>query len=903
MKKSTIFKLIAVVLCIGLLFSNLLHSVATQSTTPATVPAANSGLDPIYSAANTAGYYLGSQTTAPGNDFDFRNGNGSHYSATVKAEAAPSVTAVGMGHNGSAALKVGYNKAYNRYLFRYYISSSYRTTTIKANETYTIEMKVKPVSGSVSGIYTGFYYNYDQIPADIDNAQYTTAENYDSSDLAADKWTTITFTRSCPNAVRWIFINITSADQNGGVLLIDDLKIYAANDASKTNLLTSDVLVSNKDADNKEVPLVAETANIGSFDIFKGYAFDNTPYTDTSSLLPISNAGVREATIAPYISAKGEGVKGGYAFNIPVNDKFKNSISFQGANRSNKQLSLYWDTTYTVELKVRVKSGSIKSFNAGIYELYYAADQEMPGVPNGKYIDDKSNKNYGKWVYDSYKNYGLSLAGSELSSEWQYYVFEVTTNKNNKNWKRIVIDIEGNSADTVVQIDDLKIAVKGDTSGNYITYQDNSYGYIPADGSFETFRNPFRTTTVDNTPVNGTKYVPYKLYDWTLAYNGTSVITRADNTAVPRIYNNSNIESRTATKPRISGLGDGVKGSYALLLGDKNTPNIKDYEVGFYYTTTGAFVPNTEYTFSVKLKKRGNIDNFRIGYKNLNGAGTEYSLELTNEDFDQNGGWLEYTWNYTTNSETTVHYGVIFFAYASATGGEVYVDDMTIYETLGIDTRNLFGWSTFDYTDLGQDKKVTFESSFPKGQTPDFRASAKNNKDSSGNGIVARVESYKDAKSGNGVLAFGFDKNKGCDVRYLNTLVATQPGRDYKVSFWVKVQGEVTHARVGYGDSWQKNRFYSPGYSFNQYEQGKWTYVEFTVNDPGDYPSNAGYRRLVIEFKAPAGSGMLIDDLRVIDVNYPGKSPNLTQYGTFERIDNGADLVWSDAFITKKEGN
>lgn len=905
-------KILSLILCFALLSFSLLNSFAVQNVATKDVPVAQtansaSELTPIYEKADGTGFYLGTQSTSPGNDFEFRNASNSNYSAVDKAIAAPSVTEVGEGYNGTAAMKVGYDKAYSRYLFRYRINDSVRTTTIKANEAFTIEMKVKLVSGSASGIYAGYYYAYDQIPAYVNDTQYTTKDNYDSDDLKASDWTTLTFTHTCPSAARWVFINITSSDENGCVLLIDDLKIYAAADETKPNLLTSDILIHHKNSSNQNVPYNSNASNVGSFDVFKGYDFDNSPYESTFGLEPIPNPGAREATVKPYISELGDGVKGGYALNIPVSSKLKNSVSFQGSNRSNKDLCLYWDTTYTVELKVRVKSGSLDSFKIGIFELWYGSDVEIPGVPNGEYIDDPGNKNYGKWVYDSYKNYGLSLSGGELSSEWQYYVFEVKTNKNNKNWKRLAIDVVAKSADTIVQIDDLRVSISGDTSGKYIAYQDNAtYGIIPNNGTFEKFRTSAKVSKVDNTPIPDAKYQPIPFYDWTLAYDDKgAVITRADTTAVPRIYYNSNTNSRTATMPRISPLGEGVKCSYAMLIGNKDVPKIKNYEVGFFYQSIGAFVPETEYTFSVKLRKVGTVDRFKIGYKNLNGASTEYSLELIDEDFDKNGDWLEYTWKYTTNGETRVHYPVIFFAYDSATGGEVYVDDMTIKESLGIDTRNLFGWSTFDYRDLGRDsEKITFEPSFPEGQSGDFIVSkASNNKDATGNNVIARAESYADAISGNGVLAFGFNDEKECNTTLYNTLNATLPGKDYKISFWVKVQGEVDFARIAYGDSYQKKLYYNPGYSFNQYEQGKWTYVEFTVNDTGDYPSNAGYRRIIIEFKAPAGSGMLIDNLRVEDINYKGNPTNLSQYGTFERYDPNPNVVWSDKFITKKEGN
>lgn len=782
----------------------------------------------------------------------------------------------------------------------------YSLSVFTSNTTYVIGFKVRVKSGSVTELKSGIFEN--------NAGGFFSSCTVDGADLS-NEWQYFRFEHTTIlNDGNWrrLAFHYTTGT-NGATVQFDDVEVYV------------------KNADNSLTPVDFKhdsqynSGTIGSYDFGavkqESLEFDNTPYPDTTNLLFEERAGAREYDVAPTISAKGDGVKGSYALEIPVNpDTFSNTITFQSGNRTNAETSLYWDTTYTVEFKIRAKSGSLSRLNVGIREVSISVADKIPNVEGGTYVDDETKNNYGKWYYPQQDNYFYSLSIVDVSDEWSYYSCQVTTNKNTANWKRLLMNFVGTSADTVIQIDDLKVYVADDPNKNLITYQNHSTGFIDAEGSFDLWRAAFTTDSVDNTS-DGSKYYPIYFENWkdqyTLDANGEREYTKKITDAVPTIFNDglgsaqAQDTYRNTIIPRLSEPGGGVKGSYAMVIGDKTVPNVSKYEVGMRYGRTNQLKDNTEYTFVLKLKKGGTVDRFKIGVRENYTEGTiHYPFQIL--DSELNNEWTEYSFKYTTTEKCTGGWSEIFFSYSSATGGEVYIDDVLMYVSTDAEKKQCFTWSDFDYTDLGQEEKVEF-SEWPENLIkPYFNPSTNSDKTVikadpengiegfAGTGNIATIENYK----GNGVLKIGFN-DKNSNVEYRHNLDASKPGGTYKISFKILVQGDdVQRCRVGVYNSFARYEYYNAGSDFNQYENGKWTTVSYTWTDPANYINGVGYRYFLLEFIGGAGSGVMIDDLTVTYVSddWGGEAPNIIEYGSFgKEKKEKPNLVWSDKYTYKEE--
>lgn len=200
---------------------------------------------PIYYVKPTES--LGIQST------DIRGG-------TDLLKTAPEFSKKGEGVNGGYALKAGdVSAAFSRYLISWRFTEAIRTKIFPANTSITIEMKVKLVSGTFkyicAGTYTGTAPSFGTT-----GENFTTANEYTSEDINTEEWTTLTFTATHSEAARYFFINMVSNSKDGGMVLIDDIRVYRTDDASKTNHFISGNLFDSSAFTDK-------TVAVGDFDV------------------------------------------------------------------------------------------------------------------------------------------------------------------------------------------------------------------------------------------------------------------------------------------------------------------------------------------------------------------------------------------------------------------------------------------------------------------------------------------------------------------------------------------------------------------------------------------------------------------------------------------------------------
>lgn len=832
---------------------------------------------------------------APGSVKAYSNAN----SPTISSTVQPEISALGDGVKGSYAMQLSSTVSGSERLYLQPSNLSAEGMSLRQSTTYTVKFKVRVKSGTVKTFESGIFENGGR--------GFISAFKIYSVELS-DKWQCYSFDVTTTNVSgQWRRLAFHyNTGESGAIVQLDDIEVY------------------KKNADNSLTPIDFNHSSqynqgiIGSYDIERkaSLPFDNTPYDDTSNLIAPEKFGVRTATVAPVISEKGDGVKGTYAMNIPVNANKVNVITMQGSSRQNKNTSLYWDTTYTVDFKIRVKSGGVSEFSVGIADNPITTDSKIEGFDGGTFITDESNNNYGKWYYPSDETYFYTLSGEDITTEWKRFSCKVTTNKNNKNWKKLALSLIGTSTDTVVQIDDLQVYWMDGEERTDIVYQSHAAtGYIDVSGSFDEWRVAYTTDTVDNTPGDFT-YYPVYFEDWTDSKDADgNYLTRMTDTA-PTIFNDGLADKiaqdtyRNSIIPRLEQYS-GVKGSYAFVIGDTSVPNISAYEVGMRFGRTNQLKDNTEYTFIVRLKKEGTVDRFKIGVRESYSDGTiHYPFQLLDSEISNE--WVEYTFKYTTDSNCTGNWSEIFFAYSSVSGAKVYIDDVHMYISADAEKNQCFTWADFDYTDLGQAEKVVLSTDFPQNfEVPYFAPSTNSDKTVvkadpengvegfDGTGNVAYIKNY----NGNGVLAIGFNQYNS-NVEFRQNLSASKPGGTYKISFKILVQGDVERCRVGVYNSWGRYEYYNAGADFNQYEHGKWTTVSYTWTDPANYISATGYRYFVLEFIGAAGTGVLLDDLSVTYVSddWGGEAPNIIDYGSFGSYKTEKPaLVWSDEYTYKEE--
>lgn len=628
-------------------------------------------------------------------------------------------------------------------------------------------------------------------------------------------------------------------DSNGGYMIVDDIVVYKADDIEKKNIFDYGTFDTGV-LKNK----VEETATTVS---------QNLPLDVSGSTTHIywTNLADEHKTTARPRTEKGIGFN--KTAGMKIGAEGMQITYYEASIRFPELSSLKADTEYVIKFKAKTDKGSVDNLKVGVFD-------------NGG---------------DAKAIYPCDLAGAYLDDTWSEFVFKYTpTYKVEDQWSSIAFNIVTGADGGSLVIDDITVYEANDPKmTNLFT-----------DGTFDSDCKSFAVTETQTTE----KTVPVKIYDYTDK-------TSSESGAVPRYYWNEDFRNET----RPVSVAGGVNGTSALQLGGAYGP-INYYGVGFYHTNRGTWDNNTEYEVSVKLKKtQGNVNYLKMGY-----GEPETKTVLSLSDSYITDEWTEFVWRFTTGDKANdPKNDNLINLYFSATegGATILVDDLKIYRADDPQKKDFFYKGSFDYVDKGQEP-VKWDTGVSENVVPVF--STDYNKDynvtdeqkSQGDtGVIARVVNC-DTPSGDYCLALGFDENRGTNNEVYVTLQSTRSGGKYKFGFWVKVVGEVYNAQIGMVEGDYSFESCGNGYSFNQYEHGKWTYYEFELEDTGTFMTNKSYRRFCVRFNAPAGSGMLVDGVTVKDADHPDPL-NYMYFGDFEKSTVIPQIDWKkdERFIYKEE--
>ena len=591
---------------------------------------------------------------------------------------------------------------------------------------------------------------------------------------------------------------------------------------------------------------------MGKFDFsYFGGPVDNTPEAgaeflpcELSDYDPVPNYGASDhlknnttASIVP-----DEGVKGSYALKLAGNDgKLTAHIKLGTAPG-------YFTNGTEYMFVVRVKkTGAISSLSLG-----YTSD---------------------------WRDYtALELAGSAFSDEYAWYGAKLTTEQNcTASWQHLWISFTGSNG-SQIYIDDIEVYKTSDeTPANLFPKGSFDYKYYKKD--------------FDNIP-DSSNYIPRDIDN----YSTKGYFFGFDASAETNIHNVSVVN------------GKGVKNSAAFkIVGDG-----EKHQIFFRFSGLNALENNTDYMLGFKVKKEtlsappvGAAKAFGVGLTEqwnthvaLNFSGTNFDRCITDE-------YNYYQVKYTTTNECFRVWSYCSFEYEIPVGTVIYLDDIEVVPLSGKNTwicdtdgnaMNIFPDGGFEMKNLGQDTAKWCD--MPAGQTPKMEFYV--NKNYIDGTLAADVAACSDAISGNYCLSLGFNPQKAYDSEYVDFIFGTLPGKSYKISFWIKICGEVESVTAGIVDGmWVPHEY---PVSLNRYEYGKWTKVEFIYKDNTTIYTSETYRYFTLKFKAPAGSGVLLDSLSAREIGSGYETANLmgNGNGNFEEFSNYPNVTWSDRFTHKK---
>lgn len=467
----------------------------------------------------------------------------------------------------------------------------------------------------------------------------------------------------------------------------------------------------------------------------------------------------------------------------------------------------------------------------------------------------------------------VKLSEFELSDEWQYYGINLTFNGNNfseKGHKNIGFDGCSVPDGSYILVDDLEVYDISDTEKkNYYTAGSFDYSYY--------------TEEFDNTPVEGVSYINKSLEDY-------NPVVNYDLNSKNALKNNDNAAIVSSS---------GVKGSSALKLDGKGNNNkLKSYiQIG-----NGALSNNSDYDFTVKLRRdgTGKLNYFKLGFAT---SWTDYTVGTVSDDMLENE-FVCYRFRYRTLDNCAGQWNHIIIEFAAEEGMSIFIDEI-IVKPVSVENSWLLAadgsaFSTkqfdFDYVDKtsGQgSNKPNFSDVHGENEISVTPFSYNSNS-------IASVASVSDAITGSYVMKLGFDPEKESSGECQIYFGASNPGKRYKVSFWIKVCGNA-HASVGISNSlWAPNLLIT---DFNQYEYGSWTKVEFIYNDLADKYTCKTYRKFLVTVSADKNCGVLIDNIVIHCEGSKIANLQTNGAGDFETYTSFPAVVWDDErFIYKKGG-
>ncbi len=464
---------------------------------------------------------------------------------------------------------------------------------------------------------------------------------------------------------------------------------------------------------------------------------------------------------------------------------------------------------------------------------------------------------------------GYTLFSAEIDDDWKYYAFDLVfdefgiTGSQNKN-----LGFAATVGDhSYLLIDDIEIYNIKDTTktnqytlGSFDSFNSNlDYGYSPYDISI------YRVTdTVDGV-------VQWNSWD-----------------------NKSGVEDSDMVKIAAGG----KDGTYAL----KITGDGSAHEIALNMGVNKLEV-STEYTvnFDARITNPDGINAFTVGLMkrwSWKDAQTAFSISDTNEIGTD---WKTYSGKATTAENYQGAYHFVHIGFNIPVGSTLLIDNISVKSADGTE---------YFY-------KGTFERKIEKwnklsDQAADvlFRPNYINDYTTNKDGFNAEVISIDNAKSGNNVLAMGFNPT-AMNGRVNFQTAHVRPGGTYKFEAYVLFVGDVKESVFSFGDN---DPILAEGEtsehipesstvfkfsSLDTYYPRTWMKIEETFTDLTTSTDNSSYRwsTFNISFRGNANSGMLVDSISITPVSeYIDGSPNIFTSGGFE-LEELPDVTWSDTYF------
>ncbi len=593
--------------------------------------------------------------------------------------------------------------------------------------------------------------------------------------------------------------------------------------------------------------------NKGAFD---ATAHEESPVDETELDGALYSPAYLESTPVESTVVENEGFRGSYALKMEGTGSQKTAKI-----RYDTRPGLNNYTEYYIEFKAK-RCGNVSYFAAGIQEQW--ANHKALTFGNAAVVEERISDSFYNYYRVKYTTDGNALGGDGKGA-WTFITFTYTADD-----------------DAYLLIDDIRIYKTGEEEP-YETFRKGTFDYTYYDLKF------------DN-EADGTKYVPRKITEYTERHNFYVSSGDASDASVIK----ENIDKTISIAE-----GEGVKESAALKI--EGTGVTSSFKISA--NSLGELENSCIYKIGLKVKAKaeGNVKAdsstfFRYGlverwtkHYTLNFGGDKFS-ECISDDYHY------YQFLYETDNTCNKAWSYLIFTYNLPEGMSLYIDEIELIPVskkanwitdADGNSINLFKKSSFDMKDLGQDGLNKSET-IPEGVTPvlSYQYST----------LKPYTVAVDDAPSGDYCLAFGFNEND-MNGEHLMYITPSMPGESYKISFWVKVVGEVENASFYMSDGRWLNHTY--GVDFSQYETGKWTKFELIYNDQTTPYDAVTYRRIKFAFEAPAGSGMLIDNISCVRVDCDYESFNVLGGGTgdFESSELYPEIAWSEnKRFTYKEG-
>lgn len=682
-----------------------------------------------------------------------------------------------------------------------------------------------------------------------------------------NEWETVSYTFT-PSAdaesgtTGWCHVALMYNIPVGETLYFDNFALYTVTETKdESGNVTSSTV--NRDvnyfdrvySDGKYLMKEFVGTNRGSFDWYEGGKVVETAINGTA--VPIAKTDIPNTNGASDIPSAskydtvisinaGDGVNGTAGMKIgPTGKKISPRLGLGAEGEHYGTGATYFtkDTTYYLSFKAK-KEGTVSDFS---FEW---------------------NRS-GSWTTSK-------VIAVDLTDEWVEYKTEITiTNvecylsgsiyKGGHNNLYLNCNV---GADSYLYIDDIQFGKKGDNSFNVLYW-----------GSFD----KYIVSDVDNTALEGVEYESYPLY--------YSTPNTYDDIAkeIP-------VSDKAGTTPvtdghlSVSELGEGVRGSYAMVLAGtgaevKNSPVIgqNTFTIGKTYQISlkARVSENAVLTkFNAGIKKKwswkGDTD---ANNNNLLSSGANLDVGLTLADSngiaDITTDWQKFTFTVDIRSGAVDAYRYLYLDYILNAGEKLYIDDVEIYE-VGGDGINLFPNGTFGRIksvaaiDAGDEiglysAKWLDEWDYYEGETlvNDYNFSA--------NAMPSSL-----ALSGKHVLAAGgiFDDSLPVSGRVGFEMTGIAPGKTYKVAFSLMLIGEVSGLTIRLTDGGSGSVNLVERKSGIAIGQGSKRYLEYGSELWQDYEfyftseaeSIINWPSFVFNLTGEAGSGFLLDNVSVQEV-------------------------------------